>query len=78
MLSANTVPSVQTPRGHQYPTAFLNVASGLAKHGNDAERPLPFTHIDLGGSGTEGGDWQHGRPTAASVIALSVWAAGLR
>jgi len=78
VLSANTVPSVQTPRGHQYPTAFLNVASGLAQHGGAAARPLPFTHIDLGGSGTENLDWQHGRPTAAPVVALAAWLADLR
>jgi leucyl aminopeptidase len=78
VISANTLPSAQTARGHQYPTAFLNVASGLDRHGSDAERPLPFTHIDLGGSATEGGDWQHGKPTAAPVVALGVWAAGLQ
>jgi leucyl aminopeptidase len=76
VLSANTLPSALTARGHQYPAAFLNVASGLAAHGNDAARPLPFTHIDLGGSATEGSDWQHGRPTAAPVVALSIWALG--
>jgi len=78
VVSANTVPSTVTNRGHQYPTAFLNVASGLAAHGGDSDRPLPYTHIDLGGSATEGSDWQFGRPTAAPVVALSVWAAGLR
>ena len=77
VISANTLPSALTARGHQYPTAFLQVASGLDQHGSDAARPLPFTHIDLGGSATEGGDWQHGRPTAAPVVALSAWAAGL-
>jgi len=74
VLSANTLPSTVTARGHQYPTAFLTVASGLAAHGNDSDHPLPFTHIDLGGSAVEGGDWQHGRPTAAPVVALSLWA----
>jgi leucyl aminopeptidase len=78
VLSANTVPSTLTNRGHQYPTAFLHVASGLAAHGGDSDQPLPYTHIDLGGSATEGSDWQFGRPTAAPVVALSVWAAGLR
>ena len=76
VLSANTLPSSVTARGHQYPTAFLTVASGLSAHGNDSEQPLPFTHIDLGGSAVEGGDWQHGRPTAAPLVALSLWALG--
>lgn len=77
VLSCNNLPSSATPRGHQFPAAFLTVASGLDKHSVDSDRPLPFTHIDLGGSGIEGGDWQHGRPTAAPVTALSVWAAQL-
>ena len=76
VLSANSLPSAVTSRGHQYPTAFLDVASGLVQHGGDSKRPLPFTHIDLGGSGTEGGDWQHGMPTAAPVAALSAWLGG--
>jgi leucyl aminopeptidase len=74
VLSANTLPSALTARGHQYPAAFVTVASGLDKHGSDSDRPLPFTHIDLGGSATEHGDWQFGRPTAAPVVALAQWA----
>jgi leucyl aminopeptidase len=77
VISANTLPSSVTARGHQYPTAFLTVASGLAQHGGDSPRPLPFAHIDLGGSATEGGDWQHGRPTAASMTAVALWVLGL-
>jgi len=75
VLSCNNLPSAGTPRGHQFPAAFLAVASGLDKHSVDSQQPLPFTHIDIGGSGVEGMDWQHGRPTAAPVTALSVWAA---
>jgi leucyl aminopeptidase len=77
VLSANTVSSAVTARGHQYPTAFLNVASGLSNHGSEAALPLPFTHIDLAGSSVENGDWQHGRPTASAVTAVSLWALGL-
>jgi leucyl aminopeptidase len=77
VLSANTVSSAITARGHQYPTAFLTVASGLAQHGSEAAVPLPFTHIDIAGSSVEGGDWQHGRPTAAAVTAVSAWVLGL-
>jgi leucyl aminopeptidase len=70
VLSCNTAPSAATPRGHQFPAAFLGFASGLAEHGNDSKAPLPFTHIDLGGSGCEDGDWQHGKPSGRPVVAM--------
>jgi leucyl aminopeptidase len=70
VLSCNNAPSSATPRGHQFPMAFLCRASGLEAHGNDSLQPLPFTHVDIGGSGCEGGDWQHGRPTARPVVAM--------
>lgn len=71
VLSSNNAPSSQTARGHQFPMAFLSVASGVDRHGGQAQIPLAYTHLDLGGSGCEGGDWQHGRPTAAPVVALA-------
>lgn len=70
VLSANTLPSSATPRGHQFPMAFLAIASGLVAHGTDGDPPLPFTHVDIGGSGCEGGDWQHGRPTGRPLLAM--------
>jgi leucyl aminopeptidase len=70
VLSCNTAPSTMTARGHQFPMAFLCLASGLQKHGNDSALPLPFTHVDIGGSGCEGGDWQHGRPTGRPLVAM--------
>ena len=75
VLSANPLPSSVTARGHQYPTAFLDVASGLSKHGRDSVSPLAFTHMDLAGSAFERGDWQHGRPTASGVVPLTLWIA---
>ena len=33
MISCNNLPSSQTKRGHQFPTAFLEQASGLHRHG---------------------------------------------
>jgi leucyl aminopeptidase len=69
-LSCNNAPSSATARGHQFPMAFLCLASGLDKHGNDSAVPLPFTHIDIGGSGCEGGDWQHGRPSGRPLVAM--------
>ena len=67
VLSSNNAPSVTTIRGHQFPMAFLTVASGLDKHEANAKQPLPFTHVDIAGSGIEGLDWQHGKPTGAPV-----------
>lgn len=70
VLSCNNLPSSGTARGHQFPMAFLAIASGLVRHGNDSKSPLPFTHIDIGGSATETGDWQHGRPSGRPVVTL--------
>jgi leucyl aminopeptidase len=50
--------------------AFLCLASGLQKHGGDSAVPMPFTHVDIGGSGCEGGDWQHGRPSGRPLVAM--------
>ncbi|MFY8274117.1 M17 family metallopeptidase [Pseudoalteromonas sp. SSDWG2] len=70
LLSSNNAPSAVTARGHQFPMAFLAIVSGLDKHGLDSEQPLPYVHMDIAGSGVEGGDWQHGKPTAPTVAAL--------
>ena len=70
MLSCNNAPSTATARGHQFPMAFLAIASGLDHHGRDSDRPLPFTHVDIGGSAVDGGDWQHGRPNGRPVVAM--------
>lgn len=71
VLSCNNAPSTQTPRGHQFPMAFLAVASGLVRHGRAGGVSVPYTHIDIGGSGVIGGDWQHGRPSGAPVVSLA-------
>jgi leucyl aminopeptidase len=57
--------------------AFLAIASGLERHGRDGSPPMAFAHVDIGGSATEGGDWQHGRPTGAPVVAFSTALLGL-
>lgn len=67
VLSSNNAPSVTTMRGHQFPMAFLTIASGLDKHEANTELPLPYTHVDIAGSGVENLDWQHGKPTGAPV-----------
>lgn len=71
VLSSNNAPSVSTMRGHQFPMAFLAIASGLDQHDLGSEKPLPYTHVDIAGSGVENSDWQHGKPTAAPVAALA-------
>ena len=70
VLSSNNAASAVTAPGHQFPMAFLAVVGGLDKHGNESTLPLPYVHMDIAGSGVEGGDWQHGKPTAASVSSL--------
>jgi leucyl aminopeptidase len=71
VLNCNNGPSSATPRGHQFPAAFLAIASGLDAHSHKHSDPsIGYTHIDIAGSGVEGGDWQHGRPTAAPVVAM--------
>jgi leucyl aminopeptidase len=71
VLSCNNLPSSATPRGHQFPMAFLAIASGLDKHGHRGADPaIAYSHIDIGGSAVEGSDWQHGAPTAAPLVAL--------
>jgi leucyl aminopeptidase len=70
VLSCNNAPSSVTARGHQFPMAFLVVAAGLdqASASNNA---VPYVHIDIAGSGVDGGDWQHGKPSAAPVTSLT-------
>jgi len=75
VIQCNNAPSSMTDRGHQFPAAFLLIASGLDAHGADTRNPIPFVHIDMGGSACEEGDWQYGRPTAAGVVTLAArWA----
>lgn len=76
IVSCNSAPSSATPRGHQFPAAFLDITSGLDKHGIGSQSPLPFIHVDIGGNGAEGGDWQFGKPTGSPVLALSKWLVG--
>ncbi len=70
VLSSNNGPSVSVPRGHQFPMAFLSLASGLDEHSMSSKNPIPYVHIDIAGSAVEGLDWQHGKPTAAPILAL--------
>lgn len=65
ILSSNNAASAVTARGHQFPMAFLAIASGIGK------LDQAYTHVDIAGSGVENGDWQHGKPTAAGLMMLA-------
>eukprot|EP00118_Oscarella_pearsei_P020755 m.227265 g.227265 ORF g.227265 m.227265 type:complete len:524 (+) comp40036_c0_seq47:3086-4657(+) len=67
ILQCNNQPSSSTPRGHQFPAAFLIRASGLDEHGNDSSSPIPYSHIDIAGSS---GPFP-GVPTGAPIPALA-------
>lgn len=67
VLQAGGRPSTMTDRGHQSPAAFLIMGSGLDKHGNDSEHPLPFSHVDIAGSS---GPFP-GVPTGAPIVAMA-------
>jgi leucyl aminopeptidase len=71
VLSSNNGPSVSIARGHQFPMAFLSLAAGLDDHGQFSDKPIPYCHIDIAGSGVEGSSWQHGKPTGAPLVALA-------
>lgn len=49
VLQCNTAPSSRTMRGHQFPMAFLTMASGLDAHGTGSKLPLAYTHLDIAG-----------------------------
>lgn len=70
VLSCNNAPSSVTARGHQFPMAFLVIAAGL-EQASLHQQGLPYVHIDIAGSGVDGSDWQHGKPSAAPVVALA-------
>ena len=66
VLQCNNGPSATTTRGHQFPMAFLCIASGLDDHGAASERPLPFCHLDLADSIVD----QHGIETGSPIVPL--------
>lgn len=70
VLSCNNAPSSITARGHQFPMAFLVVAAGLDQ-ASAVHNAVPYVHIDIAGSGVDGGDWQHGKPSASPVTSLT-------
>ncbi|KAK6095897.1 hypothetical protein MT418_003778 [Batrachochytrium dendrobatidis] len=72
VVQANSLPSTRTARGHQYPAAFLSVASGIVEHGLDSLHPISYTHVDIAGSAEESlGGLSLSRATGAPVSALT-------
>lgn len=67
VLQCNNAPSSRTPRGHQFPAAFMIRASGLDKYGINADQPIKYTHLDIAGSS---GHFP-GIPTAAPLLTLA-------
>jgi leucyl aminopeptidase len=59
-------PTAVTMRGHQFPMAFLVVASGLRDHGAGSALPLPYCHLDLANSVVDG----RGVETGAPIVPL--------
>ena len=70
VVSSNRLATVATPRGHQFPFAFLDVASGLRRD------PRPLVHLDLAGVVVDPPDWQFGRPTGSPVATLAAYLSG--
>merc|ERR1712106_158831 len=69
VLQCNNAPSSSTPRGHQFPGAFMMQVSGLDKHMMSSKQPLKYSHLDIAGSAGDLPD----PTTGASVPALFKW-----
>jgi leucyl aminopeptidase len=67
VVSSNRLATVNTPRGHQFPFAFIDVASGLRRG------PRPLVHLDISGVALDPPDWQFGRPTGSPVASLAAY-----
>merc|ERR1712240_855075 len=72
VLQCNNAPSSRTPRGHQFPAAFMMQVSGLDKHMMNSKEPLKYSHMDIAGSA---GDLPH-PTTGAPIPALVQWLLG--
>jgi len=73
ILQCNNLPSSRTPRGHQFPAAFMMATSGLDKYGIDSKTPLPYCHLDIAGSS---GPFP-GIPTGAPIPTMTKYFMGL-
>ncbi|XP_076240994.1 dipeptidase B [Calliopsis andreniformis] len=67
VLQAMNKPSSKLERGHQGPSAFLIMASGLDRHGTQSKLPLKYCHLDVADSAGDFPDL----PTGAPVLAFA-------
>jgi len=67
VLQCNNAPSSRTPRGHQFPAAFMMQVSGLDKHMMSSKEPLKYSHMDIAGSAGNLPDPTTGAPIPALV-----------
>merc|ERR1712115_128092 len=72
VLQCNNAPSSRTPRGHQFPAAFMMRVAGLDNHMMSSSQPLKYSHLDIAGSSGNLPD----PTTGASVPALVKWFLG--
>lgn len=70
VISCNSLASSRTPRGHQFPAAFLNVASGLRAQEKSGQGH-PLIHADIAGATVIGGNWSTGTPTGAPILSFA-------
>merc|ERR1712045_292185 len=68
VLQCNNAPSTRTPRGHQFPAAFMLKVSGMTSHQLTSEKPLKYSHLDVAGSSGN----LPGITTGSSVVALAM------
>merc|ERR1712083_83747 len=67
VIQCNNAPSTRTPRGHQFPAAFMHHVSGLDKNMASSDHPLKYSHLDIAGSS---GGLPH--PTTGSAVTALV------
>merc|ERR1711981_147200 len=67
IIQCNNAASTRTPRGHQFPAAFMHHVSGLDKNMASSEHPLKYSHLDIAGSS---GGLPH--PTTGSAVTALV------
>lgn len=78
LIQCNSQPSTMTARGHQFPMAFMLVASGLDKHsmrissideGGDSISGLSYTHLDVAAATEE--SLPCGKLTGTPILTLT-------